>query len=100
MINPFDTITERLDNLEGLVRATLCEREAKAQPEHPDIGGLDLAEAITGLSRGTLYKLTCTRAIPHHKKGGKLYFFRDELLAWIREGNRPTVEQLSTSTKK
>lgn len=98
MHNPFDVITERLDNLEGLVRATLREREAKPQPEHPDIGGLDLAEAITGLSRGTLYKLTCTRAIPHHKKGGKLFFFRDELLSWIREGNRPTVE-LAPPTK-
>lgn len=100
MTNPFDTISERLDNLEGLVRETLRGFEAKPQPEHPDIGGLDLAEGITGLSRGRLYQLTCSRAIPHHKKGGKLYFFRDELLAWIREGNRPAVEQLSTPTKK
>lgn len=99
MHNPFDTITERLDNLEGLVRATLREREAKPQPELPDIGGLELAEAITGLSRGTLYKFTCARAIPHHKKGGKLYFFRDELLAWIREGNRPAVSQDEIPTK-
>jgi excisionase family DNA binding protein len=58
----------------------------------PETGGLDLAEKITGLSRGTLYKLTSTRTIPHHKRRGKLYFEREQLLAWIREGNRPTLE--------
>lgn len=84
MENPFESINERLDNLESLVRATFQDRSQPAKPEHPDIGGLDLAERITGLSRGTLYKLTCQRKIPHHKRGGKLFFFRDELFSWIR----------------
>lgn len=92
------------DMIAEQVMACLRAYHAKHSPAAgspiPETGGLDLAEAITGLSRGTIYKLTCTRAIPHHKKGGKLYFFRDELLSWIREGNRPAVELDATPNKK
>jgi predicted DNA-binding transcriptional regulator AlpA len=82
------------------LRVYHAKNPATSNSTTPETGGLDLAEAITGLSRGTLYKMTCTRAIPHHKKGGKLYFFRDELLAWIREGNRPIDETDTKPTAK
>jgi hypothetical protein len=35
----------------------------------------------------TIYNLTSTKKIPHHKKGHQLYFFEDELLAYIEAGN-------------
>jgi len=43
----------------------------------------ELAQFI-GKSKSTIYKLTCTGAIPHFKKGKHLYFDREAILAWIR----------------
>ena len=33
------------------------------------------------------------RLLPAYKKGKKLYFYEDELLAWIENGRRKTSEQ-------
>ena len=41
---------------------------------------------LTGLSKSHLYKLTCTRQIPHYKPNGKqVYFDRAEVEAWMRQ---------------
>ena len=41
---------------------------------------------LTGLSKSHLYKLTCTRQIPHYKPSGKLIFFdRTEVEAWMKQ---------------
>lgn len=42
----------------------------------------------SGISKSTLYKLTCKGEIPHYKTSGKLIFFeRDEFDDWLL-GNR------------
>ena len=44
------------------------------------------AARITGLAVNTLYEKTHLKAIPHYKKGKRLYFRVSELLAWIAKG--------------
>ena len=49
---------------------------------------LDFNDAVllTGLSKSHLYKLTCTRQIPHYKPNGKyVYFDRGEIEDWMRQ---------------
>lgn len=47
---------------------------------------------LTGLSKSHLYKLTCTRQIPHYKQNGKqMYFDRAEVEAWMKQ-NRVTTQ--------
>ena len=49
---------------------------------------LDFNDAVllTGLSKSHLYKLTCTRQIPHYKPNGKyVYFDRKEIEDWMRQ---------------
>ena len=41
---------------------------------------------FTGKSVSTIYRLVSQRKIPFHKQGGKLYFFEDELIDWIKSG--------------
>lgn len=41
------------------------------------------AAALTGLARGTIYKMTSAGTIPHSKRGKKLYFEREALEAWL-----------------
>ena len=46
------------------------------------------------LTRPTIYSKVCRREIPFSKRGGKLYFFRDDLIEWIKEGaNSPQHPQ-------
>ena len=58
-----------------------------------DRGGIELAERVTGLARQTIYGLVSRRAIPHDKRGKKLYFSEKALEQWISEGNRPLAGQ-------
>lgn len=39
---------------------------------------------LTGLSKSTIYKMTCACEIPHYKHNGKTVFFnRDEVEEWL-----------------
>jgi predicted DNA-binding transcriptional regulator AlpA len=53
-----------------------------------EIGGIELARQVTRLSAARIYTLVSERAIPHKKRGNRLYFNRAELLAWVEKGNR------------
>ena len=90
MTNPFDEITVRLDALAVEVRALKSRTNEKPADE---IGGLDLAVEVTGLARRTLYKKTHLRTIPHRRVGGRLFFRRSELEAWIDSGRRQTANE-------
>lgn len=47
---------------------------------------------LTGLSKSHLYKLTCTRQIPHYKPNGKhIYFDRKEVEAWMKQNRVNTA---------
>lgn len=61
----------------------------RCEPEDV-IGGVELAEEITGLKQSTIYSLISQRRIPHFKRGKKVYFSREDLTAWLRSGERKT----------
>jgi excisionase family DNA binding protein len=87
MDNPFAILDRRIGRLESLlleVKAALLQ----APPTVADVGGIGLAQEVTGLSKNTIYALVSKREIPHSKRGNKLYFNRAELLLWVAAGNR------------
>lgn len=71
----------------------------KGPTQTDEIGGIELAEAITGLARPTIYSLASQRKIPHSKKGKKLYFSRFELTEWIKAGRRKTTADLQAEAE-
>lgn len=79
--NPFSILEAKLDALASDVRA--LKRRTEAPPDRDEIGGIELAQAVTGLAPSTLYKLTSRGEIPHAKPGGRLYFRRSELEQWL-----------------
>jgi excisionase family DNA binding protein len=91
--NPFEILEAKLDALAVDVR-TLKSR-TNDKPPADEVGGLEMAEAVTGLSRSTLYKKTHRREIPHRHVGGRLYFRRAELLAWLDAGRRPMASEVA-----
>lgn len=96
MHNPFDSLNSRLGNLEALT-LELLQLLRGPQSSPAEVGGMELAQEITRLSKARLYALVSARGIPHSKRGNKLYFNRTELLAWVQAGNR--AEHRSTKRK-
>lgn len=88
MENPFETLDRRLSKLEALLVEVLTHLREGAATAAPEIGGMDLAQAITRLSKARIYALVAARQIPHAKRGNKLYFTRADLLAWLTASQR------------
>lgn len=57
---------------------------------------IDIEETcrIIGKAKSTVYALVRKRLIPCYKNGKKLYFFEDELLDWISEGRKKTLQEI------
>lgn len=47
---------------------------------------------LTGLSKSTLYSMTCKRQIPYYKRAKMIYFDRSEIEAWMKQ-NRIATQQ-------
>ncbi|QKG53020.1 helix-turn-helix domain-containing protein [Hymenobacter sp. BRD67] len=95
MDNSFEAIARRLDNLEALLVEILT--HLRSSTSIPKIGGIELAQQITRLSKARLYALVSARQIPHAKRGNKLYFTQAELQAWVMNGKRSSPKQLVLS---
>jgi predicted DNA-binding transcriptional regulator AlpA len=70
------------------------------QPQSDEIGGIELAQQITGLARPTIYSLVAKSRIPCMKQGKKLYFSGRELTDWIKQGKRKTVTDIEAEADK
>lgn len=83
LMRKIDTVLDRLDSLINSPQETADQHTV-----------LDIKEAseLVGKTVGTLYSLTSQKAIPFSKRGNKLYFFKDELLAWIKSGGKADID--------
>lgn len=84
---------ERLHKIESLLSISKTILNIEEVSEH------------TGLSKSTLYKLTCSGGIPHYKQCKHLYFDRLEIETWLKANRVKTKEEiereaLSYTTKK
>jgi len=61
--------------------------------------GIDGACQIIGKAKPTIYALVRKRLLPCYKNGKKLYFFEDELLAWIAKGKKKTLMEIESEAE-
>ena len=61
--------------------------------------GIDEACKLIGKAKPTVYTLVRKRLLPCYKNGKHLYFFEDELLAWIEGGKKKTVAEIKEEAK-
>lgn len=85
--NPFAILERRLNRLETLL-LEVKEAHSLSFKVSPEVGGIELAQEVTRLSKPRIYALVSARGIPHAKRGNKLYFNRAELLEWVASGTR------------
>lgn len=69
-------------------------KKAEPQPEIETPIKLDEVVAITGLTKPTLYAYVQRNEISYHKKGNRLYFFKSEIIDWIRTGKQKTTKEI------
>ncbi|MCD8313714.1 MAG: helix-turn-helix domain-containing protein [Bacteroidales bacterium] len=56
--------------------------------------------ALLGKAPTTIYAMTSEKRIPFYKKGNKLYFFEDEIIRWIEEGESGALYKGSDFDKR
>ena len=90
--------------------ATMMEdiRQIKNSLLHPDEPvqkkrdpiSFERACEIVGKAKNTMYRYTSQGLIPHYKRGKTVYFFEDELMAWVREGKCESIDERLAEAEK
>ena len=89
-------------DLKNLIKESIREvmEQTERKPESEDeTGGIELAIRITGYARSTVYALVSQRVLPHAKRGKKLWFSKADLVMWIKNGKRKTLEDLKNDAR-
>ena len=85
-------MAEDLKQVADLITAKLNAIERYTLLGANNVLNLDDVAMLTGLSKSHLYKLTCTKQIPHYKPNSKaMYFDRVEIEEWMKQ-NRVTTQ--------
>ena len=85
--NDIPVLLARIDDKLGIIAAWI-QNGASRQDPHA-ILTIDEAVAFTGYSKSAIHSATSKNTIPHFKRGNKLFFFKDELVEWLKSDNRP-----------
>jgi excisionase family DNA binding protein len=81
-------------NMGSLRPSTPETPEAETSRAVNEMIDIDEVCRITMKARPTIYRLTSRGEIPCYKSGKKLYFFRDEIIDWIRNGKKNSYKDL------
>lgn len=94
----FDTMPSAIDELrsgqsrlEELVSKLLSQQSTQEKEEFIT---LKQVCELTGYACPTVYGLVGKNAIPHFKRGQRLFFDRAEILAWIKEGKNKSKAEI------
>ena len=85
--NDIPVLLANIDEKLGIIAAWI-QNGASRQDPHA-ILTIDEAVAFTGYSKSAIHSATSKDTIPHFKRGNKLFFFKDELVEWLKSDSRP-----------
>ena len=85
--NDIPVLLARIDDKFGIITAWI-QNGASRQDPHA-ILTIDEDVVFTGYSKSAIHSATSKDTIPHFKRGNKLFFFKDELVEWLKSDNRP-----------
>ncbi|SCY76060.1 transcriptional regulator, AlpA family [Flavobacterium anhuiense] len=86
---------DRLDHLERLIIKISFKEENKNE-----LLNIDEASKLLNLSVPTIYSKVSKREIPVNKQGKRLYFYRHELMKWIKAGRVKTHLEIRNDIEK
>lgn len=80
---------DKLSNIEQLLRAGSLQ-----PPQEDELLTILGASKFLNLSTQTVYGKVSRKEIPVNKQGKRLYFYRSELVDWIKSGRKKTVSEI------
>lgn len=97
--NPFESINLRLSTIETLLIDLKNNPQNKFQFETNNPLTIKDVSKLTNLTVPTLYGYCQRNEIPYQKKGNRLYFFKSEIIDWIKTGKQKTIKDLQEETE-
>lgn len=77
-----------------LVRISIVEKNKD------EVLNIQEASKLLNLSVSTIYNKVCKREIPVNKQGKRIYFYRHELMKWIKSGRVKTYLEIQNDIEK
>ena len=91
----FDQLKEQIEELKILI---IKEKQVVKEVENP-LRIKEVAKYLTK-STATIYGYVQQKKIPHYKRGNKLWFFKTEILDWIKTGKVKTTKEIEIEVDK
>ena len=88
-------IHDKLDYLEKLIA-----RISTVEENKEELLNIQEVSKLLNLSVSTIYSKVCKREIPFNKQGKRIYFYRHELMKWIKSGRVKTYFEIENDTEK
>lgn len=92
-------VNQLIDKLDNIERILLSQNSIPLLEEDKLLTIRDAAE-ILHLSVPTVYGLVQRSEVPVCKRGKRLYFSKQELLAWIKSGRKKTISEINAEAEK
>jgi excisionase family DNA binding protein len=89
----------KLGNIEALLSDSL-KLQHPVQPEADPLLNISQAGQYLNLAKPTIYSLVGRKEIPVMKRGNKLYFSKQELTKWVKDGRLKTKSEIDTEADK
>lgn len=86
---------DKLEHLEKLI-----ERISPTRENQDDLLSIQETSKLLNLSVSTIYSKVCKREIPFNKQGKRIYFYRHELMKWIKSGRVKTYLEVQNDIEK
>ena len=88
-------IHDKLEHLEKLII-----RISNVEENKEEVLNIQEASKLLDLSVSTIYSKVCKREIPVNKQGKRIYFYRHELMKWIKSGRVKTYLEIKNDIEK
>ena len=88
-------IHDKLDYLEKLIL-----RISTVEENKEELLNIQEASKLLNLSVSTIYSKVSKREIPVNKQGKRIYFYRHELMKWIKSGRVKTYLEIQNDIEK
>lgn len=86
---------DKLENLEKLIL-----RISGTEENKDELLTVEEVSKLLNLSVATIYTKVCKKEIPFNKKGKRIYFYRHEVMEWIKSGRVKTYTEMKNEIEK
>jgi excisionase family DNA binding protein len=85
----FDSLPQAISSLaDELIQIKSLILETTTNDGHDSLLTIEETSEFLHVKKQTLYSYVSKGLIPNHKKAGRLYFLKNELIDWIKSGNK------------